>query len=118
MECWLSIGYRNPPDARRRKGHRRCGQTNAESIHDMGKVLLVFMDPTRLENGSVTVRSAFKDSLFGKVVAVWRGVGRVQPAIAAVPFIVGPKNSIRPADKGMRPFSRWRSSLARAQSSV
>ena len=33
------------------KGHRRCGQTNAESIHDMGKVLLVFMDPTRLENG-------------------------------------------------------------------
>ena len=30
------------------KGHRRCGQTNAESIHDMGKVLLVFMDPTRL----------------------------------------------------------------------
>ena len=64
------------------KGHRRCGQTNAESIHDMGKVLLVFMDPTRLENGSVTVRSAFKDSPFGKVVAVWRGVGRVQPAIA------------------------------------
>ena len=52
------------------KGHRRCGQTNAESIHDMGKVLLVFMDPTRLENGSVTVRSAFKDSPFGKVVAV------------------------------------------------
>ena len=85
------------------KGHRRCGQTNAESIHDMGKVLLVFMDPTRLENDSVTVRSAFKDSPFGKVVAVWRGVGRVQPAIAAVPFIVV-RELDPPADKGMRPL--------------
>ncbi|GAA6413088.1 hypothetical protein Bwad001_00660 [Bilophila wadsworthia] len=27
------------------KGHRRCGQTNAESIHYMGKVLLVFWIP-------------------------------------------------------------------------
>ena len=95
------------------KGHRRCGQTNAESIHDMGKVLLVFMDPTRLENGSVTVRSAFKDSPFGKVVAVWRGVGRVQPAIAAVPFI-GSWNT-RPKKAALL---YWRSSLARAQSSV
>ena len=85
------------------KGHRRCGQTNAESIHDMGKVLLVFMDPTRLENDSVTVRSAFKDSPFGKVVAVWRGVGLVQPAIAAVPFIVV-RELDPPADKGMRPL--------------
>ena len=30
------------------KGHRRCGQTNAESIHDMGKVLLVFWIPPDL----------------------------------------------------------------------
>ena len=39
----------------------------------------------------------------GKVVAVWRGVGRVQPAIAAVPFIVV-RELDPPADKGMRPL--------------